>query len=140
MYLESGKDIKFSCTALGGSATTISWTLNGKDYTSGIVGTPVWDEGTHSITSEISITGVDADDDGLYVCRHSGDPSVTDSITLDVYGKFVNILFVFVFNSYFRCHILDPHVIGNKTRNLTLTFVEVQDKPALWPAPCIVVL
>ena len=102
MYIESGKDTTFSCTALGGSATTISWTQNGKEYTSGIVGTPVWDEGTHSITSTISITGVDADDDGLYVCRHSGDPSVTDSITLDVYGKFVSIFYLLYFSSNFQ--------------------------------------
>ena len=52
--------------------------------------------------STISITGVDADDDGLYVCRHSGDPSVTDSITLDVYGKFVSIFYLLYYSSNFQ--------------------------------------
>ena len=87
MYVESGKDVTFSCKALGGSATTIFWTKDGGEYTSEIVETPKWDEETHSISSTITITGAGFEDDGLYVCRHSGDPSVTDSVTVDVYGK-----------------------------------------------------
>ncbi|KAL5251233.1 hypothetical protein ACHWQZ_G016815 [Mnemiopsis leidyi] len=85
MYVESGKDVTFSCKALGGSATTIFWTKDGGEYTSEIVETPKWDEETHSISSTITITGAGFEDDGLYVCRHSGDPSVTDSVTVDVY-------------------------------------------------------
>ena len=86
MYIEKGKKLSISCTAIGDSETAIEWTYNGLAYTAGVVAGATWDPDTHSITSTITIETVDTANDGNYVCEHSDDNSLQDTITVDVYG------------------------------------------------------
>ena len=86
LYIEKGKKLSISCTAIGDSATAIEWTYNGLAYTAGVVAGATWDPDTHSITSTITIETVDTANDGNYVCEHSDDNSLQDTMTVDVYG------------------------------------------------------